>query len=78
MVPYELSGVLVCTSDTLSGAVRFRGTRVPVQALLDTLTDGLPVADFLEGFPDVTEAQANAVVAWEQQRARETFGLQLV
>ena len=78
MVPDELRDVLVCTPDTLSGAVRFRGTRVPVQALLDTLTHGLPVADFLEGFPDVTEAQANAVVAWEQQRAREAFGLQLV
>lgn len=78
MVPDELSDVLVSTPDTLSGAVRFRGTRVPVQALLDTLTHGLPVADFLEGFPDVTEAQANAVLAWEQNRAREVFGLQPV
>ncbi len=74
MVPDELQGVLVCTPDTLSGAVRFRGTRVPVKAL----TDGLPVADFLEGFPDVTETQANTVLAWEQNRAREVFGLQPV
>lgn len=78
MIPDELQGVLVCRPDTLSGAVRFRGTRVPVQALLDTLTHGLPVADFLDGFPDVTETQANAVLAWEQNRAREAFGLQLV
>lgn len=63
MIPGELHEVLVATPDTLSGAVRFRGTRVPVQALLDTLSDGLPVSDFLEGYPDVTPAQAQAVVA---------------
>lgn len=63
------------TPDTLSGAVRFKGTRVPVQALLDTLTHGLPVSDFLEGFPDVTAYQAQVVVAWQQQRTREALGL---
>jgi uncharacterized protein (DUF433 family) len=51
---------------------------VPVQALLDIFTDGLPVSDFLEGFPSVSEAQSQAVVAWEQNRVREAFGLQPV
>ena len=32
IVPPELESVLVSTPDTLSGAVRFKGTRVPVQA----------------------------------------------
>lgn len=77
-IPRELEGILVPSADTLSGAVRFAGTRVPVQALLDTLTHGLPVSDFLEGFPDVSAEQANAVVAWEQREARRTFGLELV
>lgn len=76
-IPSELHAVLVATPDTLSGAVRFAGTRVPVQALLDTLTHGLPVSDFLEGFPDVTGEQAWAVVRWEQEQARKTFGLRL-
>ena len=76
-IPKELEGILMSTPDTLSGAVRFVGTRVPVQCLLDTLTAELPVSDFLEGFPDVTPEQANAVVKWEQNRARETFGLDL-
>jgi len=77
-IPRELEGVLVQTADTLSGAVRFTGTRVPVQALLDTLAHGLPVSDFLEGFPDVSQGQADAVVAWEQLEARRIFGLELV
>jgi uncharacterized protein (DUF433 family) len=65
-IPRELPDVLVSDPHTLSGAVRFRGTRVPVQALLDTLTHGLPVSDFLEGFPDVTAEQAQAVLAWNK------------
>lgn len=77
-IPTELQGVLVANPETLSGAVRFKGTRVPVQALLDTLSRGNPVSDFLEGFPDVTEEQALAVVIWEQNYAREMFGLELV
>lgn len=70
--------VLVSTPDTLSGAVRFQGTRVPVQALLDTLTRGLPVVDFLEGYPDVAEEQAMAVVRWLGNQGRFAFGLDQV
>jgi uncharacterized protein (DUF433 family) len=77
-IPAELQDVLVANSETLSGAIRFKGTRVPVQALIDTLSRGLSVSDFLDGFPDVNEEQALAVVLWEQNSARETFGLELV
>ena len=77
-IPVELREVLVADPETLSGAVRFKGTRVPVQALLDTLTHGLPVSDFLDGFPNVSEEQAQAVVVWEQNQARATFGLERV
>ena len=78
IIPTELSDILVANPETLSGAVRFKGTRVPVQALLDTLSRGNPVSEFLDGFPDVTKEQALAVVQWEQNHARETFGLELV
>lgn len=74
-VPGELSEVLIAEPHTLSGAVRFRGTRVPVQALLDTLAHGLPMDDFLEDFPDVTAAQAHAVVIRQQNESRQAFGL---
>jgi uncharacterized protein (DUF433 family) len=65
MIPVELEGILVCTPDTLSGAVRFVGTRVPVQARLDTLRGGDSVEDFLDGYPGVTLDQALAVLRRE-------------
>ena len=77
IIPKELQGILVSDPEYLSGAVRFVNTRVPVQALLDTLTHKLPVSDFLEGFPNVTEDQAYAVLQWEQNQARQAFGLSL-
>jgi uncharacterized protein (DUF433 family) len=77
-IPKELEGVLVTTPDTLSGSVRFKGTRVPLQALLDTLAEGLGIEDFLEGWPDVTREQALAVVVWEQDQVRSRFDLELV
>jgi len=48
--------------DVLSGAWVFRGTRVPVAALFDNLRDGAGLDDFLEWFPGVTRAQAEAVL----------------
>jgi uncharacterized protein (DUF433 family) len=75
-IPEELQSILDIHPQIISGAVRFKGTRVPVQALIDTLDGGLPVSDFLEGFPDVTENQAMAVLHWEQNQARRMFGLE--
>lgn len=63
-IPRELQHVLVSTTGTLSGAVRFKGTRVPVQALRDTLEDGGGIEEFLDGWPDVTRQQAETVIRW--------------
>ena len=64
-VPSELQGVLVSTSDTLGGSLRFEGTRVPVRALLDALSCGRSLEYFLEAYPGVTREQVTAVVRWE-------------
>lgn len=48
--------------EILSGAWRFRGTRVPVAALFENLRDGATVAEFLEWFPGVTLAQIQEVL----------------
>lgn len=74
-IPAELQDVLVQTPDTLSGAVRFRGTRVFVQCLLDTLREGSSVDEFLEGYPNVSREQAMAVIRWQQDSARVLFGI---
>lgn len=44
--------------EILGGALVFCGTRVPVQALIDYLKGGQPLAEFLEDFPSVTREQA--------------------
>jgi uncharacterized protein (DUF433 family) len=46
----------------LSGAWVFRGTRVPVSALFENLEGGATVDQFLQWFPGVTRAQADAVL----------------
>ena len=44
--------------DRLSGAPCFKGTRVPVQALIDHIEGDSTIEEFLAGFPSVTRAQA--------------------
>ena len=75
-IPIELQGVLDANPLILSGAVRFKGTRVPVQALIDTLDDGDGIEVFLEGYPGVTREQAQIVIRWEQNQARQLLGLE--
>ncbi len=47
---------------TLSGEWLFKGTRVPVRALLENLEHGARVDDFLAGFPGVTRGQGELVL----------------
>jgi uncharacterized protein (DUF433 family) len=51
--------------DVLSGAWRFRGTRVPVAALFENLRDGATVVEFLSWFPGVTREQVEEVLDYE-------------
>ena len=46
--------------DVVSGALVFKGTRVPVQTLIDYLKSGETLDRFLDGLPTVTRAQAEA------------------
>jgi len=47
--------------ERVSGAVCFRGTRVPVKTLFDHLTNG-ELAEFYTGFPNVIPAMVAAVL----------------
>ena len=44
------------------GTPVFTGTRVAIQTLFDYLADGAPLAEFLDGFPSVSQAQAEGVI----------------
>ena len=48
--------------EKLSGAWVFRGTRVPVSALFENLEGGATVDQFLQWFPGVSRAHAEAVL----------------
>jgi len=50
----------------LSGAPVFRGTRVPVDALINNLEAGLTLDAFLENFPTVSREQAMQVLEFSK------------
>ena len=54
------AGLVTIDPEILSGEPVFTGTRVPVRNLIDYLTGGHSLDDFLEGFPGVTREQAVA------------------
>jgi uncharacterized protein (DUF433 family) len=54
----ELSNVVQVSADVMSGVPVFRGTRVPVQTLLDHLEAGDSLDTFLADFPTVPREQA--------------------
>lgn len=53
--------------DIVSGAWRFRGTRVPVKALFENIEGGATVVEFLEWFPGVERTQVDAVLEYAQR-----------
>ena len=53
-----LNDVVWVDPDRMSGEPCFKGTRVPVQALIDHIEGNSTLDDFLEGFPSVTREQA--------------------
>ena len=54
--------VICVDREIMGGTPVFRGTRVPIQTLLDYLEAGDSIHDFLEGFPSVKESQVITVL----------------
>ena len=53
--------------DIVSGTPVFRGTRVPVDALISNLEAGLTLDEFLDNFPTVTREQALTVLEFSKR-----------
>ena len=53
-----LNDIVWVDAERLSGTPCFKGTRVPVQALIDHIEGNSTLEDFLAGFPSVSRAQA--------------------
>ena len=49
--------------EIVSGTPVFRGTRVPIDALINNLEAGLTLDEFLDNFPSVTRDQALQVLS---------------
>jgi uncharacterized protein (DUF433 family) len=54
----SLATPITSNSEVMGGAIVFRGTRVPVQTLIDYLEDGFTIEKFIEFFPSVNESDA--------------------
>lgn len=52
--------------EILGGTPVFRGTRVPVDALLSNLEAGVSIDEFLENFPTVTREQVREVIKFSR------------
>ncbi|MHB8472224.1 MAG: DUF433 domain-containing protein [Gammaproteobacteria bacterium] len=68
------SSVIVSHFDILGGTPVFRGTRVPMQTLIEYLEAGRTIADFLDGFPTVSKEQVIAFL--EETKERYLAGAQ--
>ena len=54
----QLDQLVWIDPERLSGEPCFKGTRVPVQALIDHIEGNSTLEDFLKGFPSVSRQQA--------------------
>lgn len=75
-IPEELKDVLVSTPDTVSGAIRFAGTRVMVEVFLDSVAEGLSVDEILEHFPSIPRDGAMAVLEYQNRLVKGTLGIE--
>ncbi len=64
---FSLVSPIAVDKEVLGGTPVFRGTRVPVSALLDNISAGLTLNEFLENFPTVTRRQALQVLDYFKQ-----------
>lgn len=53
--------------EIMSGTPVFKGTRVPVEALMNNLADGVSLDEFLENFPTVSREQAQAILSFSTE-----------
>jgi len=58
----QLEDVVWVDADRMSGAPCFKGTRIPVQMLIDHLAAGFSLDEFLETVPSLERAHAQRFI----------------
>jgi uncharacterized protein (DUF433 family) len=61
--------------EVLGGTPVFRGTRVPIEALLNNLETGISIEAFLQNFPTVSREQVLAVIKFSGTTIRRLLKL---
>jgi uncharacterized protein (DUF433 family) len=56
--------------DVVSGALVFRGTRIPVEAFFDNLAAGLSLEELMESYPAIGRERAEAAILLASRRLR--------
>ncbi len=69
----ELSDVLSSDPEIVSGAVVFKGTRVPVRAVFENLAAGMSMDDILRNFPSIEREQMEEVLRLGLQSLESHF-----
>lgn len=67
----ELRDIVWVDPERMSGTPCFRGTRVPVQHLLDYLEENLTVDEFISDFPTVSRDQVIRFLEFAKQQLIE-------
>jgi uncharacterized protein (DUF433 family) len=67
MIDWSACPVVERSADKLSGAWRFKNTRVPVKALFENLESGATVDQFLDWFAGVKREQVLAVLEFTEK-----------
>ncbi|MFA5891162.1 MAG: DUF433 domain-containing protein [Actinomycetota bacterium] len=62
---------IVATPDTLHGAPRFRGTRIPVSVVLDSLAAGVSAEDLHRDYPSLPAEAVPAALGYAADLARD-------
>jgi uncharacterized protein (DUF433 family) len=70
----SLDSIVSCSHDVMSGTPVFRGTRVPIKNLLDYLSAGDSLDEFLAQFPTVKREQALSLLAFAEELVLARIG----
>jgi uncharacterized protein (DUF433 family) len=69
----KISDVLSSDPEIVSGAVVFKGTRVPVDAFFENIAAGMSVEEFLDNFPTVERDQVEGLLQVLSDDAKRSF-----
>ncbi len=67
-------GIVSRNPNVLNGDLVFAETRVPVKNLVDYLSAGDPLEEFLDDFPGVSRHQAESYLRMSLQASEESVG----